>query len=73
MGDWGTNERVKNELEARKRCITEKEAKKDKVHRPVHCATEALMAVEGLKCPYCQASHFPDKCDKHSYRRKYRD
>ena len=44
MGDWGTNERVKNELEARKRCITEKEAKKDKVHHPVHCATEALMA-----------------------------
>ena len=21
------------------------------------------MAVEGLKCPYCQASHFPDNCD----------
>ena len=21
------------------------------------------MAVKGSKCPYCQASHFPDKCD----------
>ena len=21
------------------------------------------MTVEGLKCPYCKASHFPDKCD----------
>ena len=21
------------------------------------------MAVEGLKCLYCQAGHFPEKCD----------
>ena len=51
------------ELEARERCITEKEVKKDKVHQSVHSTIEALMAVEGLKCPYCQTSHFPDKCD----------
>ena len=51
------------ELEARERCITEKEARQDKVHCPLHSTTEALMAVEGLKCPYCQASHFTDKCD----------
>ena len=32
------------ELEARERCITEKEAKRDKVHRPVYITIEALMA-----------------------------
>ena len=51
------------ELEAREHCITEKETNKDKVHRPVNTTTEALMAAKGLKCPYCRASHFPDKCD----------
>ena len=51
------------ESETRERCITEKIAKKDNVHRPVHSTTEALMAVEGLKCTYCQACRFPDKCD----------
>ena len=51
------------ELEARERCITEKEVKRDKAHRSVYSTLEALMAVEGLKCSYCQASHFPDKCD----------
>ena len=50
-------------LEARERCITEKEAKREKVHRLGHSSTEVFMAVERLKCPYCQASHFPDKCD----------
>ena len=41
------------ELEARERCITDKEVKRDKVYRPVYSTTEALMAVDGLKCPYC--------------------
>ena len=50
----------KIELEAREHCITEKEAKKDKVRCPVHSSTEAVVAVEGLKCHYCQASDFPD-------------
>ena len=54
---------LKNKLEGRERCIKEKEASKDKVHRLVHSTTEALMAVEGLQCPYCQASHFPERCD----------
>ena len=61
MGSRGNN--LKIELEAKRRCITEKEAKRDKVHWPAHSSTEALMAVEWLKCPYCQAGHFPDKCD----------
>ena len=51
------------ELEARERCITEKKAKRNEVHHPAHSSTETFMTVEGLKCPYCQASHFPDKCD----------
>ena len=51
------------ELETREHCITEKETKKENVHRPVHNTTKVLVTVEGLKCPYCQASHFPDKCD----------
>ena len=51
------------ELEARERCIIEKKAKIDKIHHPVHNSTEALMVVEALICPYCQASHFSDKSD----------
>ena len=65
-GLWEIGEIIRElriELEAGECCITEKEAKNDKVHRPVHSNTEAFMAVKGLKCPYCQASHFPDKCD----------
>ena len=51
------------ELGARECCITGKEAKRNKVHHPAHSRTESFIAVESLKCPYCQASHFPDKCD----------
>ena len=51
------------ELEAKELSITEKKARRDKVHRPVHSTTEGLTTVEGLKYLYCQASHFPDKCD----------
>ena len=65
-GLWEIEETMRElriELEARERCMAKKEVKRDKVHRPAYSTTEALMAVEGLKCPYCQASHFPDKCD----------
>ena len=51
------------ELEGRERCIIEKKAKSDKIHCPVHSTTEDLMAVEGLKCSFFQASHFSDKSD----------
>ena len=48
------------ELKARKRSITEKEAKGNTVHCPVHSSTEVLMAIPSL---YCQVSDFPDKYD----------
>ena len=50
------------ELETRECCITEKKANRDKIHHPAYSSTEATVTVEGLKCLYCQASHFPDKC-----------
>ena len=35
------------ELEVQECCIIEKEAKRDKVHRPVHSTREALMEYKG--------------------------
>ena len=65
-GFWEIQEIMKElrvELEARGRCITEKEAKRDKVYHPVYSITDALMEEEGLKCFHCQASQFSDKRD----------
>ena len=53
-GLWEIKEimrQLRIELEARQCSITEKEAKRDKVHLPVHSNTEALMAVEVLNVP----------------------
>ena len=61
MGNEGNNERVKNWVRSQRTLHYREEAKRDKVHHPVYSTTEALMSVEGLKCPYCQASHAPDK------------
>ena len=66
-GLWKINDIMKElriELEARERCIVERNNKRDnKNYRPSRSSVDALLTIEGLKCPNCQCNHFPDKCE----------